>query len=129
RSVTAAGAERLARGGDRWTVQTPQGSFGARDVVVATNGYSGPASPPLQRCFVPVGSHIIAPEPLSPSLAASLIPKRRMAFDSKYFLHYFRLAGDRLLFGGRAAAGLHDGMIAVFPQLAGARIDYPCTVT
>ena len=39
----------------------------------------------------------------SPAQAASLIPKRRMVFDSRNFLHYFRLSRDlRLLFGGRA---------------------------
>ena len=61
-----------------------------------------------------------------------------MAFDSKYFLHYFRLSGDRrLVFGGRAeftqptdastrrAAGiLHAGMTDVFPELSSVRIDY-----
>ncbi len=61
-----------------------------------------------------------------------------MAFDSRQFLHYFRLSRDRrLLFGGRAeftrptagttrrAAGiLRQDMAAVFPSLASVRIDY-----
>jgi glycine/D-amino acid oxidase-like deaminating enzyme len=61
-----------------------------------------------------------------------------MAFDSKYFLYYFRLTPDnRLLFGGRAefteptpastsraTAILRAGMTHVFPALADTRIDY-----
>ena len=63
-------------------------------------------------------------------LAAALIPKRRMVFDSKYFLHYFRLTRDnRLLFGGRAEFGqprrddaplcgiLRRDMVFLFPSL------------
>jgi glycine/D-amino acid oxidase-like deaminating enzyme len=87
---------------------------------------------------VPIGSHIIATEPLSADHAATLIPRRRMVFDSKRFLHYFRVTRDhRLLFGGRAvfsrptsettrrsAAILHRDMVTVFPSLASTRIDY-----
>jgi glycine/D-amino acid oxidase-like deaminating enzyme len=107
-------------------------------VLVATNGYTNGAAPALQRRLIPVGSYIIATEPLAPAVAEALLPRRRMAFDSKNFLYYFRVTGDRrLLFGGRAefgtpdaastrraAAILRDGMIDVFPQLAGAAIEY-----
>ena len=86
----------------------------------------------------PSATDIIATEPLSPAQAAALLPRRRMAFDSKNFLYYFRLTSDhRLLFGGRAefgrpdadttrraAAILRKGMNTVFPELAGAGIDY-----
>jgi len=35
--------------------------------------------------------------------AHRLIPRRRIVFDSKWYLYYFRLSADnRLLFGGRA---------------------------
>jgi Glycine/D-amino acid oxidases (deaminating) len=94
--------------------------------------------PALQRRFVPIGSYIIATEPLDESVAASLLPRRRMAFDSKHFLYYFRVTTDRrLLFGGRAefgrpdehttrraAAILRKGMDTVFPSLSGVGIDY-----
>ena len=36
----------------------------ARDVVVATNGYTGRLTPWLQRRVIPIGSYIIATEPL-----------------------------------------------------------------
>ena len=121
-----------------WLVTTSRGPVAARDVLVATNAYTGPAFPDLQRRFLPVGSYIIATAPLSASAADSLLPKRRVAFDSKNLLYYFRLSGDRrLLFGGRAefsqptaektrraATVLQRAMTTVFPELAPARIDY-----
>ena len=101
--VTGAGVTRLVKSGNDWTVSTVDGDVQARDVLVATNGYSNGAVPALQRRFVPVGSYIIATEPLSPAEASSVLPRGRVAFDSKYFLYYFRLSSDRrLLFGGRA---------------------------
>src|SRR5205814_1889354 len=92
----------------------------------------------VPRRFVPVGSYIVATAPLDPNRADALLPHRRVVFDSKNFLYYFRLTADRrLLFGGRAefgtpdpettcraAAILHEGMLAVFPQLAGVGIEY-----
>lgn len=120
------------------TVTTATGVISARDVLVATNGYTNGAAPALQRRLIPVGSYIIATEPLSTADAAVLLSRRRVAFDSKHFLYYFRLSGDnRLLFGGRAefakptpettrhaAAILHEGMTRVFPQLRSVRVEY-----
>lgn len=117
---------------------TSRGSVLARDVVVATNGYTGAATPELRRRVVPVGSYIVATRPLDPELARELLPQRRVVFDSKHFLYYFRLsADDRLLFGGRAqftpatatstrraAAILSRGLVEVFPQLRGVAIDF-----
>jgi glycine/D-amino acid oxidase-like deaminating enzyme len=119
-------------------VTTGAGDILARDVLVATNGYTGAESPALQRRFVPIGSYIIATEPLAAGLAEALLPRERMAFDSKNFLYYFRVTPDRrLLFGGRAefgrpnpqttrraAAILRKGMAAIFPQLAAAQVEY-----
>jgi glycine/D-amino acid oxidase-like deaminating enzyme len=110
----------------------------ARDLLVATNGYTDRAAPALQRRLVPIGSYSIVTEPLAPGQASAILPRRRMAFDTKNFLYYFRLTADRrLLFGGRAefspptpdstrrsAAILRSGMSRIFPDLASARIDY-----
>jgi glycine/D-amino acid oxidase-like deaminating enzyme len=136
--VTGVGVTAVDRHGDAWRVRTTGGEIEAGDVLMATNGYTDGASPALQRRFVPIGSYIIATEPLAEAVASALLPRRRMAFDSKHFLYYFRVTPDRrLLFGGRAefgrpdadttrraAAILQQGMTTVFPQLAGARIDY-----
>jgi len=121
-----------------WAVTTSAGEVAARDVLFATDAYTDGAAPALQRRYIPVGSYIIVTAPLSRDAAASLLPRRRTAFDSKHFLHYFRLtADDRLLFGGRAefappnerttrraAAILRRDLESVFPQLAEVAIDY-----
>jgi len=138
RVVTGAGVTHLTKSGDRWMVATVNGDLPARDVLVATNGYTNGAAPALQRRLVPIGSYIIATEPLSPAEAAAVLPRGRVAFDSKHFLYYWRLSADRrLLFGGRAefsrpapettrraAAILQQGMTEIFPELAGKRIEY-----
>jgi glycine/D-amino acid oxidase-like deaminating enzyme len=129
---------RMTRDGRGWTLVTTGGEFRATDVLVATNGYTDGAARALQRRLIPIGSYIITTEPLPAALAARLLPRRRMVFDSKNFLHYFRLTADnRLLFGGRAEfsgptlesatraeAILHHGMASVFPDLAATPIDY-----
>jgi glycine/D-amino acid oxidase-like deaminating enzyme len=117
------------------TVETDRGTLVARDVLVATNGYTGPAVPALQRRVVPVGSYIIATAPLGDAVAARLIPRRRVLSDTKHLLYYFRLSPEgRLVFGGRAAftptpvsrsaAILRRGMVEVFPDLAGVPVEF-----
>ena len=130
--------ERVTRESGRWSLKTSRGNLTAGDVLFATNGYTDRSAPALQRRLIPIGSYIIVTAPLDDGVAARLLPKRRMAFDSRYFLQYFRLTADnRLLFGGRAEfsgptlesakraeAILHHAMTATFPELAGTRIDY-----
>ena len=136
--VTGVGVTSLERKPGAWRVRTTGGDIETPDLLVATNGYSGAAVPALQRRFVPIGSYIIATEPLDEHVATALLPRRRMAFDSKHFLFYFRVTSDRrLLFGGRAEFGrpdehttrraasiLRKGMDTVFPELSGVGIDY-----
>ncbi len=129
---------RVRRQSHRWALSTSSGDVDARDVLFATNGYTDTAAPALQRRLVPIGSYIIGTAPLTPDCAASLLPRRRVAFDSKHFLHYFRVTADhRLLFGGRAefsrpdqattrraARILRGELETIFPQLKGTAIDY-----
>jgi len=136
--VSGVAVTSLQRQAGGWRVQTTSGDLQAQDVLMATNGYTDAAAPALQRRYVPIGSYIIATEPLAEDVAASLLPRRRMAFDTKHFLYYFRVTADRrLLFGGRAefgrpspdttrraAAILSTGMTTIFPELGGVRIDY-----
>jgi glycine/D-amino acid oxidase-like deaminating enzyme len=129
---------RLGRGEKRFLVETERGSLTAENVFVATNGYIDSATPELRRKIMPIGSFIIATEPLSDELAHELSPHNRMIFDFKHFLNYFRLSDDkRMVFGGRAAFFpenertvrqsadiLRREMIEVFPQLRDARVEY-----
>jgi glycine/D-amino acid oxidase-like deaminating enzyme len=128
--VTAVGP-RPAGAGLR--VATERGPIEAGAVVVCTNAYADAAVPTLARRVLPVGSFIIATEPLDPELARSVSPRRRMLVDSKNFLFYWRLTPDgRVLFGGRRSLApttvarardfLYDAMVRVHPQLIGVRV-------
>jgi glycine/D-amino acid oxidase-like deaminating enzyme len=116
-------------------VETTRGAIVANEVVVGTNGYTDGVVPSLRRRVIPIGSYIIATEPLPEELARSLSPRGRAFFDTKNFLYYWHVSEDRrMIFGGRAsflptnvdhtAAILHKGMLEVHPQLAGYRVDY-----
>jgi glycine/D-amino acid oxidase-like deaminating enzyme len=134
----AAAVIRVRREGSDWTIESSRGPIRAHDVLVATDSYTGRASPALRSRLVSIGSYVIATEPLPPCDASALLPKGRTVFDSKHFLYYFRLTRERrLLFGGRAefsqptdastrraADILRRGMTQVFPQLADVRVEY-----
>jgi glycine/D-amino acid oxidase-like deaminating enzyme len=120
--------------GGRWLVHTSRGTIAADEVAVATNGYTDGVVPALRRRIIPIGSYIIATEPLSEDLVAELSPHGRPFFDSWNFLHYWQLRDRRMIFGGRAsfrptsfaraARILHRGLLEVHPQLAAYRIEY-----
>ena len=130
---------RESRNGETgWKISTSRGSLWAHEVFVATSGYTGPATPALQKKIIPIGSFIITTEVLPAPLARELSPRNRMIYDSKNYLYYYRLTPDRrMLFGGRAAFFpendqtirrsaelLRRGMIEVYPQLRDARVEY-----
>jgi glycine/D-amino acid oxidase-like deaminating enzyme len=119
--------------GGGWSVQTTDGPMDAGEVLVATNATADAVVPALARRVLPIGSFIIATEPLDPALADELIPNRRMVFDTKQLLFYWRLSPDgRMVFGGRTTLGatsmatardvLYAEMTRVHPQLRGARV-------
>src|SRR6266851_3662102 len=97
--------EREARqGAQGWRVTTSRGALWARDVFAGTSGYTGAATPTLQKKIITLGSYIITTEVLPEALARELSPRNRMIYDSKNYLYYYRLTPDnRMLFGGRAA--------------------------
>ena len=95
---------RLKRVSSGFEVITGRGVVKAREVLAATNGYTPAALAPLRRRMVPIGSYIIATEPLAADLAQRLIPGCRVLSDTKNLLYYFRLSPDgRMVFGGRAS--------------------------
>jgi glycine/D-amino acid oxidase-like deaminating enzyme len=125
-------------GNRRFQMDTARGTVDAEEVILATGAYATNAVPALRKKLIPIGSYIIATEVLDPGLALELSPRNRMIYDSKHFLHYYRLTPDnRMLFGGRAAFFpesertvresaelLHQGMIAVYPQLRDANVEF-----
>ena len=127
---------RVERDGKGFRLTTAKGEIRARDVVVATSGYTGALTPWQRRRIIPIGSYIIATEPLPREQIERLIPKGRMVTDTCKLVVYYRSSpdGTRLLFGGRvsiaetdprASAGpLHAEMLRRFPDLAEARISH-----
>jgi glycine/D-amino acid oxidase-like deaminating enzyme len=125
-------------GGPSWRLVTNRGPLQAKEIFVATSGYTSHATPQLQKKIIPIGSYIITSGTLPESLARELSPRNRMIYDSKNYLYYYRLTPDRrMLFGGRAAFFpenehtvrksadiLRQGMISVYPQLRDTTIEY-----
>lgn len=134
-----AGVTKITQAGTGWRVETVRGATDVKDVMIATNGYTGDVTPQLKRRVVPVGSYMIATEELPEDLARSISPKNRSLADSRRVLTYYRLSpdGKRLLFGGRAKFGqtepldtapiLYRFMTDRFPQLKGSRITHTWT--
>jgi len=134
-----AAVKTITPAGQGWRIATSRGDIEVCDVVIATNGYTGDATPELKRRLIPLASHIIATEELPPDLAASLIPKKRTLADTKRVLCYYRMSpdGKRMIFGGRArftqvtpavsAPILHRFMTDRFPQLKGIRVTHAWT--
>lgn len=119
---------------DGWRVSTERGEVHARDVLVATNAYADSLVPALRRRVLPMGSFIIATEPLAPDLADAVLPTRRMCFNDRNLLWYWRLDdAGRMVFGGRKRLGtvsleeardhLYRSMLEVHPQLAGVLVE------
>ncbi|MGZ2257534.1 NAD(P)/FAD-dependent oxidoreductase [Roseobacter sp. A03A-229] len=126
----------LTRDTGGFHLSTAKGAIRARDVVVATNGYTTSLTPWLQRRVIPIGSYMIATEPLPEALIDELFPTDRIASDTCKVVYYYRSSPDRrrVLFGGRVSASetdtmisgprLFDDMCRIFPQLSESRITH-----
>jgi gamma-glutamylputrescine oxidase len=119
--------------GSNPVVKTAQGEVKSRFLVLAGNVYLGEygddIAPELTRRIMPVGTYMIATEPMDKERADALIPRRTAASDTNFVLDYFRLSADhRLLFGAGESysgtaprnlkASMRKRMLRVFPQLA-----------
>jgi glycine/D-amino acid oxidase-like deaminating enzyme len=124
------------RSDGRFRVATSRGEVAARAIMVATNGYTGAATPWHRRRVIPVASYMIATETLGEERVRRLLPKLRVYGDTKKILYYFRPAPDftRIMFGGRASFGaddarvggarLHRFLVHLLPDLRGVRITH-----
>ena len=126
----------IAPGGRGFRVNTTQGEVETRDLVIATNGYTGALSPWQQRRVIPIGSYMLATEPMSAERADRLMPANRVFSDTRRVVVYFRRSPDglRLLFGGRVSVfesdplkslpALRREMLRIFPQLEDVAISH-----
>src|SRR3546814_17117472 len=96
--------ERITRQAGGYDMVTPRGTVRAQQVVIATNGYTGPGLAGLQRTVVPIATYMIATAELAPGLAASLLPTTRAVSESRRVVHPHRRPpeGRPPLFGGPA---------------------------
>ncbi|WOD16660.1 NAD(P)/FAD-dependent oxidoreductase [Paraburkholderia kirstenboschensis] len=128
----------IAKDGGGHRVVTARGEVRAKQVLIATGPSRHGPFGWYRRRLAPVGSFIVVTEPLPPELLAKVLPNRRAYTTTRLMHNYFRVTPDsRLLFGGRARftaserpsdakSGriLQQGLAAMFPMLANARIDY-----
>ena len=116
-------------------LRTATGSVSASHVLLSGNVYLQGLAPVLEKRVMPVGTYIVASEPLEPARAAALIPSGSAVCDTNFVLDYFRTTRDhRLLFGGRVsystttppnlAASMQRRMARTFPQLAGTKVEF-----
>ena len=129
-------ATTIERDGSGFRVVTAKGTVAARDVVVASNGYSGPMTPWQRRRVIPIGSYIIATEPWPKEKMLALLPNDRVLSDTRKLVFYYRLSPDqrRMVFGGRvaymendprvSAPRLHAWMRLIFPELSTAKVTH-----
>ncbi len=125
--------------GARAHVKTQRATISADFVVLAANctlPAMGPrVAPGIAPRIMPVGTYMVATEPLDAALVHSLIPTRSAVCDNNFVLDYFRFSADnRLLFGGEVSYTTHtprnlrafmrNKMVGIFPQLGQARIAY-----
>jgi gamma-glutamylputrescine oxidase len=114
-------------------LRTPRGELRASQVLLAGNVYLQSLAPALAPRIMPVGTYIVASEPLDAELLQRLIPTRSAVCDSNFVLDYFRPTADRrMLYGGRVsystatphnlAASMQRRMARSFPQLASTRV-------
>ena len=129
-------AQGIERDGKGFVVSTPRGRLAAREIVIATNGYTGAVTPWLRRRVIPIGSYVIATEPMPRETMQAVIPKDRIVSDTRKVVYYYRLSpdGTRMIFGGRVSQAetdprvsgplLRAEMARLFPQLAKTRISH-----
>jgi glycine/D-amino acid oxidase-like deaminating enzyme len=115
---------------NEWAAVTPKGELRARQLVLATDAYSGPLWPELVANQMIVTSVQTATEPLPDAIRATILPGGTVASDTRKLLYYFRLDGDgRFIIGGRGTvtdqvparvyATLRQVATRMFPALTG----------
>lgn len=124
----------IAPDGDGWRVATARGEVRAREVVLCCGGYLERLSPRLAGAMLPIATYVMVTEPLGARLDGAMRTGAAV-YDTRFAFDYYRpLADSRLLWGGRISvrdrgAGdvarlLYRDMLRVYPQLAGAKVDY-----
>ena len=116
-------------------VKTGHGQVTASELILACNGYIEDLEPKINGYIMPINNFVLATEPLSPEVAASIIPKDTSMADSRFVINYWKLSADnRLIFGGGEnyrrgfprdiKSFVQKYMLEVYPQLSNTQIDH-----
>jgi gamma-glutamylputrescine oxidase len=128
----------LTRQGAEQRVSTAGGAVRAKDVVVATGGYTGRLVGPLFSSYLPIATYVMLTEP-NADLVASAIRTSAAIGDHRRAGDYYRVVdgGERILWGGkittrtseprRLAALLQQTMVSTYPQLRSLGVDIAWT--
>lgn len=134
--VSGCKVEHIEQRQGSFKVITAKGDITAGDVVVGTSGYTGSPTPWQRRRIVPIGTYMIATEPLPQETITRLIPNDRVVTDSRKLVVYYRScpARRRILFGGRVSLKetnlhvsgrrLHQQMVRRFPELESVKVSH-----
>ena len=120
---------------ERPVLHTVHGRITARQVLLAGNVYLQGIAPSLEARIMPVGTYIVATEPVGEPMARQLIPCNAAVCDNNFVLDYFRFSADfSLLYGGRVsystatpanlAESMRQRLVDTFPPLAKAKISH-----
>lgn len=116
-------------------ITTPDGTVKCKHVIMCANAYLDKLQPKIAKKIMPVGTFIVATEPLGEDMAKSLIRDDEGVVDINFVLNYWRRSADnRMLFGGRVSySGLvpfdlkqtmGNTMRDIYPQLKDAKVEF-----
>lgn len=125
----------MMRSAGQWRLGTGQGNLMAKQVVLATNGYTDGLWPRLKETVVPAYSIQISTEPLSPEIRKTILPDGQGLSETRRILRYSQVdAHGRLVMGTRGpahdeatykdAATLVKAMHELFRQIGKPRLDH-----
>jgi len=121
-------------------VSTANGEVKCKNLVLGCNvdmeSLQTNSAQKLAKRILPVGSWVIATEPLSATLANEILPSRAAVVDMRFILDYYRLSADnRLVFGAGVKylskqipdeffVTVRNKMVKIFPQLADTKVEF-----
>lgn len=132
--------ERFQKSPVGFDVYTPRGKCTARDLIFATNGYTGNAFPWLRDRLLPFDAYQAVTAPLGEETVRQLLPGDRTFIDWNFNVDWVRRApGDpaRMTFGGLTGGRNQDlrvmgerlkaRLLRIFPDLRELRFDHVWT--
>ena len=126
----------IRREADGFVLAIGERQLTAKQVLVATNGYTPRALGWFRRRILPIRSAIVSTQAVEPALIRELSPKDRCLGGTSRLMLYYRPSSDgtRMVFGGRAfhlddrpaayTQDLYEQLLRIFPQLDGVKLSH-----